>query len=80
MNSLVESASEPWNATQIAERVERAFRIVAKYDGFLPDELLRKSFGAEQLDAVGARTRLRSALGLPAEMPPANGGPEVGGG
>lgn len=79
VNSLMGSAAEPWNATQIAERMERTFCTVAKYDEFLPDELLRKSFGAEQLDVVGARTRLRGALGLTAEISPANDVREVGG-
>jgi len=80
VNTLIGSAAEPWNATQIAERVERTFCMVAKYDEFLPDELLRKSFGAEQLDVVGARTRLRGALGLTAEISPANDMREVGDG
>lgn len=61
-NGLVALAQEQWDAEAMAGGLDRPFCLQAKYDEFLPDELLRKSFAAAYLDAEEAAERLRATL------------------
>lgn len=61
-NGLAALVQEQWDAEAMASNLDRAFCLQAKYDEFLPDELLRKSFAAAYLDAEEAAERLRSTL------------------
>jgi ATP-dependent Lhr-like helicase len=61
-NGLAALAQEQWDAEAMAGDLDLAFCIQAKFDEFLPDVLLRKSFAATYLDAEEAAERLRSAL------------------
>lgn len=63
---LQQVAGEPWNVAAIVEPLQRAFLLMNKYDEFLPESLLRRAFGAAQLDIDGARASLRRMLGLEA--------------
>ncbi len=55
-------AEEPLSAEAMVGAMDRVFCVRAKYDEFLPDSVLKKSFAADQLDASGAIDRLRAML------------------
>jgi ATP-dependent Lhr-like helicase len=59
---LAALVAQPWNPNEIVAKLERPALERAKYDEFLPDELLRKAFETDHLDAEGARRALASAL------------------
>jgi ATP-dependent Lhr-like helicase len=67
-NGLAALAQEEWDAEAMASDLDRAFCIQAKFDEFLPDELLRKSFAAAYLDAEEAAERLRATVDLEARV------------
>lgn len=62
LDTLREIAAEDWSAEQILEPMERPFLMRAKYDEFLPDDLLKKAYAAAHIDDAGASERLRAML------------------
>jgi hypothetical protein len=61
-NILAALVAQPWNPNEIVATLGRPDLELAKYDEFLPDELLRKVFETDHLDAEGARRALVAAL------------------
>ena len=61
-STLATLVAQQWNPEEIMAKLGRVELERAKYDEFLPDELLRKSFGADYLDSEGARRDLAAAL------------------
>lgn len=59
---LTAAADAMVTAEDLANPLDRAFCIQAKYDEFLPDDLLKKSFAADCLDAEAAAAALRAML------------------
>lgn len=69
VNCLEALARERWDEEEIAGGLDRAACIQAKYDAYLPDELLKKSFAAARLDAGEAAERLRELVTREATSP-----------
>jgi ATP-dependent helicase Lhr and Lhr-like helicase len=58
-------ASAPCDAAQLVAPLNRLACSTAKYDEFLPEPLLKKSFAADHLDVPGASARLRALVDVP---------------
>lgn len=59
---LLGLAREAWDGAAMVAPMDRAFCERAKFDEYLPDDLLRASFVADHLDVTAARGRFREAL------------------
>jgi hypothetical protein len=69
VNGLESLAPGRWDEEEIARGLDRAACIQAKYDAYLPDELLKKSFAAARLDAGEAAERRRELVSRGATSP-----------
>jgi ATP-dependent helicase Lhr and Lhr-like helicase len=61
----------PWSGPEMAAGVARpVMDDLAKYNVFLPDDLLKRTFVADHLDVTGARERFRDVIGSRTEPGP----------
>lgn len=60
--ALREIAEQEWSAEDIAASLPPVLLQTKKYDEFLPESVLRKSYAAEHIDVEGARACLRRML------------------
>lgn len=61
---LEASLTMPWDPAAMVARLDRALCERAKYDEYLPEPLLKKSFAANELDVRGARQYLQATLAM----------------
>ncbi|MEO7040886.1 MAG: DEAD/DEAH box helicase [Gemmatimonadaceae bacterium] len=55
-------AAQQWDTAKIVDPMNRVLCERAKYDPFLPEALLKRSFAAQYLDVQGARSALEAAV------------------
>lgn len=59
---LVAASKESWNGGKLVQSLDRIHCERAKYDVFLPEQLLKASFLADQLDVDGAAERVKQLM------------------
>lgn len=59
---LVAASKESWNGGKLVQSLDRIHCERAKYDVFLPEQLLKASFLADQLDVDGAAERFKQIM------------------